>query len=832
MVSIVNSLTPEQHAWGISMGAMHWSAYGVPFDRGQHSIEKRPNGKCIPASVLLSRTVGESLRLDYWSPPHPRGTAAPWPPEAAVSRDTGSGRFPIAAAWTGRADDGNELWRWTIDDEDQELSSLDAIASGASQLAKIHASGAPSAIVIPNDFRQREQQKLLDTCAAAGVNASLLWLPVAAALAWLEQQRDTLRPPQSASDDPLTLPIVHADWGQVRCSTLQLVPTKADTGFRWIPARKRPIVSDWHTPGFGWTEAAGCDAVNSQAIWKQRFASPVLAHHVGSSISESNLLEQIPGWSVEQRSSWQVDLSLSEHLNGIPSSAAIVVLGDFANQVASGEHVSRHIRVREASRIRSLIADGVVGESLLARGAAIFARDRVECRISYLDTLPGLELFVDRNHRYDWLSLLGDTDQFVPGGEEWNLPRPIEGLALRRGATSIKLVVAHDEYDGVRELQVRLDHSAEQDLAARLHVSSTPAQGNAKLRLLTDTYGTVPARNIQAKWDRMAPLLDEKGAAIGKEAYAESRPRAFPNLRPRPAETGRWRAFQNSARQFIEDVHGLDGINVKHASLSRLLDTARVASGTSAISSDGHVPPGEDQSIVDDLTKLIFAYVSIPPTRIQQRTHDEAVKLLGFMSANCEGLDAWIRHDITRSSKTDETTCIIAGNCIRNPKTASIFVRQLLAEIPLGNQKRLLNYQMQALGRLLSQRQDAMSEFRIQDALLLVEECINVFDDEIKKDNLAWLFEHSGLVVVYALRYRIYEQGFLEPDSALALRAKDVFAVAIEKLAERRDQRWRYGQSGNFVSQARAKRLLAALKQLIDYIDKRGEGDILIALGD
>lgn len=829
MVSIVNSHGPNQHAWGISVGAMHWSAQGIPFDREQRPIERRPNDKNTAPSVLLSRMVGEPLRLDYWSPPHPRGTAAPWPPEAAVNRDTGGGRFPIAAAWTGRVDDGNELWRWTIDGEDHELSSLDALASGASQLAKMHAKEAPSAIVIPNDFRQREQQKLLDACAAAGVNASLLWLPVAAALAWLEQQQDKLTPPRSVSDDPLTLPIVHADWGQVRCSTLQLVPTKAEKGFRWIPARKRPKESDCPIPGFGWGEAAACDASNSQAIWKQRFASPVQARRTSPSTSDSNLLEQIAGWSIEQKSNWQVDLTLAEHLKSIPSAAAIVFVGDFADQVASGEQVRRQTA---AAAIPTLIADGVAGECLLARGSAIFALDRVEGRNSYLDTLPDLELFVDRNHQYDWLSLLGDTDQFVSGGEEWNLPRPIEGLALRRGATSIKLVVAHDEYDGVRELQVRLEHPAELDLAARLHVSATPAQGNAKLRLLTDAYGTVPAKNIQANWDRMSPLHDGEGLPIGKEAYAKSRPRAFPNLRPRPAEIGRWRAFQSRAKQFLADVHRPDDINAKYASLSRLLDTTRVASGTSAVSSDGHAPPGQDQSIVDDLIKLIFAYVLKPPSAMQRRTHDEAVKLLGFISANCDGLDTWIRQSITRSSKTDEATCIIAGNCIRNPTTASIFVRQLLAEIPLGNKKRLLNYQMQALGRLLSQRQDAMSEFQIKDALSLVEECINVFDDEIKRDNLAWLFEHSGLVVVYALRYRIYEQGFLEPDSDLALRAKEVFAVAIEKLAERRDRRRRYGQGGNFVSPSRARRLLAALKQLIDYIDKRGEGDILIALDE
>jgi len=174
---------------------------------------------------------------------------------------------------------------------------------------------------------------------------------------------------------------------------------------------------------------------------------------------------------------------------------------------------------------------------------------------------------------------------------------------------------------------------------------------------------------------------------------------------------------------------------------------------------------------------------------------------------------------------------MIAGNCIRTPKTASIFVHQLLKQIPFGIKKRLLNYQMQALGRLLSQRQEIMSQIQEVDAYQLLVECLKVFADEVERDNLAWLFEHSGLVVVYTLRYRIYNPAFLDPDSDLAIRAKKQFEVAIEKLSQRlRSHGRRYGVK--FVSPDRLGRLLGALQQLIDYIDKRGEGDILLALED
>lgn len=817
-------------AWGVSLGSLHWSVQALSPDRHERTAGKVSSETHVPASILLGRLAGEPLRLDCWSPPHPRGTAAAWPPEATVSCQSGGGRFPIAAAWTGRNDDQNLNWPWLIDDDERELDSLDAIAIGASQLTKIHASDSPTAIVIPNDFRQREQQRLLDACNDASINASLLWLPVAAALNWLRQNQHHLSTSEIGSENHFTLPVVHCDWGQIRCSTIQLVRQEDDHGQRWMPARKRPRFSDQTIAGFGWSEAAGCHGENYQDTWRELFASSVGSMVFKSRNSRSNVLEQVAQWNIEQSTGAEIDAWLANHLSTIENPASIVFVGDFAEHVSSGAMVSKEVRHHFRQFCSPTVATGSLGEEYLATGASIFAVDRHEGRTSYLDTLPDLELFVNRNYEFEWMSLLGDSDQFVPGGQEWKLPNPIDDLAVRRGASSIKLVVAHEEYPGVRELQVKLDRTAELDLAAELHVSATPAQGNAQLRLVTEELSGIPSQSILANWNRMTPLLDSAKQPISKEDYANSRPRSYPNLRPRPASLDRWGPFQTKAQHFLSSFKNAEELNANPFVLDRLISLSRIVKGQSAVSSDGNAPPGRDQVIVDDLIQILFEYVSMPSSATKQKTRDEAARVLAFMSANCSGLDEWLRNEIGKSPQIDETTCIIAGHCIQDAVTASRFVLQLLGAIPTSNLGRLLSYQMKALGFLLSQRQEAMSKLPLEAAEQLVEECLRVFQAEVENDKLAWLFEHSGLAIVYALRYRMYDPSFLDPESPVAMRAKELFSVAIEKLTERSKRKRRYGYAGNYLSPERASRLLAALRQLIDYIDKRGEGDILIAL--
>jgi hypothetical protein len=812
-------------AWGISVGSMYWSVRGASLNGKPATQIRHRKDKSIPASVLIGWAIGEPARFDCWLPPHPRGTGSNWPLDAIVNGKQGSGRFPLAAAWTGRH---YELpWRWKPDSECRQLDSLDAICLGISQIAKMHAHKATSAIVIPNDFKQREQQRLLDSCSAAGVSASLIWLPVAAVLAWLEELRDKLPNAGSQSDKRLSVLVVHADWGIIRCSILNLVVSPKEFGLRWIPARRRPAVSDWETVGFGWDSVAGCNADDAPDIWRSIFGgddrkSPSI------SVANSNLLQQIAGWSVDQSRPEEVDTKLAAYIEKSHPLTGALFVGDFARKVSCGPKVARAV-----SCCATRVADGLEGEDLLALGALIFAQARLKGQTSYLDTLPNLELFVDRGTHYDWLRLLGDEDQFVSGGKPWELPNPIEGLAVRRGASSIKLVVAHDEYKGVREIQIALERAAEVDLGAKLGVSATPAQGNARLLLTTFATSGCPSRTILANWDRMERLFEKDGTTpLDKKNFELSRPKAFPNLRPRAADPSRWCTFAYRARKLLAEVKDAGQLSSNSITLGPLLDSTRITSGCSAVSSEGCAPPGGEQGLVDKISSLLFDYLK-KQTYLNQRNRIQcdAVKTLAFMSVSLDGLDKWISDSIGYSGNIDEPVCMIAGCCIRTPEVAELFVRRLLAHIPVSNRRRLLNYQMQALGRLLSQRQDIMSKFHEIQVYQLIEECLKVFRDEIERDNLAWLFEHSGLVVVYTLRYRIYQPEFLDPVSNLAIQAKEQFEIAIQKLSQRLSRSARmFGN--NSLSPERIRRLTSALQQLIDYIDKRGEGDILLALED
>lgn len=821
MVFVMTGAVVGKHAWGICIGSMHWATYGIPLDRSLAPISKHKTDKHVPASVLLSRMTGEPARLDYWSPPHPRGSANSWPPEATVSHETGGGRFPLAAAWTGRVDDLS--WPWQIDGDHRVLSSIDAVVSGATQLAKIHTRTSPSAIVIPNDFKQREQQRLLDTCSATSVNASLLWLPVAAVLAWLESHREALPPPQSDSSDRLMLPVVHADWGRIRCSTLYLVPHRDEDGTRWMPARRRPVVSDWDIAGFGWKERTGCHQLNVSAMWQKRFILAKGRDDQQPSISDSNILEQVAGWPIEQSTSEEVDRALADHLSTIQTPTSIIFVGDFATEVSTGQAVSRYLKSASNFRapIASIVAAGVGGEDMLAKGASIFARDRIEGRTSYLDTLPDLELFVDRNHQYDWLSLLGDGDKFVDGGKQWELANPISGVAVRRGATSIKLVVAHDEYEGVRELQVTLDRPAEQRLAAKLHVSATPAQGNAKLRLVTEARNEIPSRSILANWDRMQPVLNHEGKPVDKATFLKMQPRAFPELFPRRWSHGKWGAALPSVEKMIRRVGEetpesimKDDWAISHLK-DRLLakDQSQSPYDATAIGSDFKAPFDQESLnfLSGSLLKLWRACKHLNSPSVST-----VVRALGYISVENEEFDDWLAANLRNSFRDRQAVLHTSGLAMRSPANVATLFDFVF--FPSGRLASPGANELKAISQILRYRTDATQKISSRKCEQVIQSCLGIFERGMDRGGGGYPFRWASLIVVYMLRRRMFDLDFLDPEQELATKAKELFRTAIDRHKQRRLR-----PMGGSVD------LPAALQQMINYIDRKGSGDILMA---
>jgi hypothetical protein len=104
---------------------------------------------------------------------------------------------------------------------------------------------------------------------------------------------------------------------------------------------------------------------------------------------------------------------------------------------------------------------------------------------------------------------------------------------------------------------------------------------------------------------------------------------------------------------------------------------------------------------------------------------------------------------------------------------------------------------------------------------LQCEELIKIaqrkFDESVNTGNGGETFRLVSLVIVYTLRRRAFDDSFLDPESKLALQIKEGFRKA------RAD-----AKSGRLRLIGGSVDLSQQLQLIIDYIDRRGKGQLLI----
>ena len=83
--------------------------------------------------------------------------------------------------------------------------------------------------------------------------------------------------------------------------------------------------------------------------------------------------------------------------------------------------------------------------------------------------------------------------------------------------------------------------------------------------------------------------------------------------------------------------------------------------------------------------------------------------------------------------------------------------------------------------------------------------------------NANYIFRNTGLIIVYLLRRRSFDDNYMDPESQIAKKTKTAFNSAI-----RDSQAGRLRLIGGMVD------LAQQLQLMIDYIDRRGRGQLLI----
>jgi hypothetical protein len=122
-----------------------------------------------------------------------------------------------------------------------------------------------------------------------------------------------------------------------------------------------------------------------------------------------------------------------------------------------------------------------------------------------------------------------------------------------------------------------------------------------------------------------------------------------------------------------------------------------------------------------------------------------------------------------------------------------------------------------ALAELLRFRGDATQAIESVDCLKLLKDAGAIFRIERLRGNGNEMFKTVCMVIVYMLRRRAFDDEFLPPESDIAEWIKGEFRNA--KLDVRAGRLSLMGGSVDLQEQ---------LQLIIDYIDKRGKGQLLI----
>lgn len=796
-------------------------------------ISSRP----IPPAVLLPRVSGEPLRIDLSSPPHPRGTGDEWPPESVLSVKDGGGRLPLAFVWPAFLQDARREWLWTTPEGvTQQVSPAEAIAGAFAALIDSSAkqSEEPLVLVVPNRLRMDRQQELIDACWAHGCRVKLLWRPIAAALAWCEQQAaDLLRQTKLKDGSIGKLLCLHLGLDEFEATPLELV-VRSQSGERsLLPARSRPSVTLPTFPSFGLellvrqaaSKIGHRNGDDTNPLWRELWTTfrpfevmSALHQHdadrgaispqlIGS--DDWRTIARAGDWLPPPRSfrdfeNWLGALKKELHQE---QWLGVMVTGELAATQFIGQKrlwaYCLDAIANESARGRSLV-DGPPTESrsMLARGAAIYAARLSEGRLAYLDSLPRIRTATYQAGQPSWLDLLNPDDTYVEGGKPWRRPKPVTGLKIPKGLNVLEVALWHDEFQTVRQVKADFPAKMTEEVEVKLAVSVEPAQGNANIEIIPLDAGVLGTRRLYLEWRRMNDL------GKSPQKYLDGLDRYFPEPLRRAANRLKWAAAENVMELYLKKPSPamLNTVVARLMQKDPTIETQlNEEATTTALSSDGEPPIGHSSTLTDFVEYLVDQVVPI-----NRRPGKEKVRALAYTSTSHASFEEYLLRRIgqcgTNLEQHDLAAC---GWCLRDPLKIAEFAKVLESffrrKLPSP-----ANW-LKAFAEMLRYRDDATRDIPSPCCERLVLGALDIFVDELQKKSAKYLFRYSCLCVVFLLRRRAYDTDFLPPNSELAVQAKDHFQTAIDLYDQNRLQ-----TIGGTI------RLDQALEAIKRYIDKKG----------
>lgn len=783
----------------------------------------------IPNSILLPRFPAEPYRIDMGVEPHPRGSGLSWPVEAMIHTQYGVGRIPLGVLLESIEQGDSVSWQT---DEMRRFACSEAFAGAIAQVIGDVESEAHVLLAIPNHWNEVLQQKLIDAFQDANIKVTLLWRPIAAAFDWCEQFAEKLNTYTGDIGESVgKLFSLYIGFDTIEVTELELVQWQAEgRSASVVPARKRPRQED-RLPSFGIRQAIQylrqqyhnrlsgnvSDSELLAALWNQLWCShfphelqvsPVfneVSSGPANDLLESNIarIEQLHPHQVRSRLQ-QCRLNLQKHYDGI------VVSGALANcKFLSGARIWEWALDGLGVCSENALVEGLhCDDGLLAKGAGIFAH-RLEKKLpTYLDTLPRLEMLISDKGEPTWIDLLEPEQKWVEGGRLWQRPEKIRNLSIAAGSIDLKLAVAHEEFRGVRELVADLPEAKSEEKVS-LSVQMFPAQGSARIEIHPDRVGYLENQRVFVDWRRMKEITEEDGRPTTKQDYLNGLPRSFPELLPRVMSAARWRKARESMATLLkmfrrnEPLNAINHQLVVTRDLIRAKDPSKFPQDATAFDSDGNC--AGDFDLDDFISAAWDYYIRFQPSKFIRAIAYTHVNHKPFHDNIIRNLQGPIIH---------EDYIVAAGKCLREAEHISSFLEVFFKT------RRALQFNRvwwRALSEILRFRGNATQLISSQRCYDLMQLAWKGFKSDRLSNSGTESFRLECLVIVYTLRRRAYDDTFLDPESDLAVGIKNEFRQA--RADAKAGRLWLMGGSIDLSQQ---------LQLIIDYVDRRGRGQLLI----
>ena len=679
--------------------------------RASDSGAVRISSATVPPAVLLPRIHSEPLRVDEAHPCHVRGTGGMWPPEARISRSGGAGRMPLAYAWPLLSE--NKEWHWR--EGGQAVTPSVAIGQCCASLHKAAVSATPVrpvVLVIPNDTSLAAQQNLIDAAMTCGGRATLLWRPVAAAMAWCEHYHKILeKTPRSGSGSIGSIVSLYVGLDRLEVAGLEVVTRPHQGTTHFIPARPRNVFPPF--PSFGaplfinlaadqLREAYG--EAEPDDVWNLLWCTPWLMETV-STLAEGTAGSLRESWqriyrvAGEAKKSGDLDwlffgafqrFTYREYLDWLTnvvsrlgangSCQGAVISGPLAAVLYEGVPLGQLILSQLKMMPELLLLEGRdFPLGILPKMAALYSARKAAGLPTYLDTLPHLRTLVMNMGDPEWADLLQEEDEYVEGGQEWKRdPRfGIGKLSIGANRRCLEIDLNHEDYRTVRSVSADLAEPTATRVPISLAVSIVPAQGNARMEVVPDKKGALGEKRVLVNWKTM------KDTGKTPEKWLAEQLRVCPPVTKRQQSIEQWRHVRCEIEAFLR-VHGRRvgseeacGILKNIGSLLQQSDPYR--KNHYAIGSDGTVPNGE--SVLNEFDECLVSAVC-GQTRIPRANREIIFRILGHSYSPHPVFQQFLCTSIGRERLgLEDWQLLPIGRCLRDSSAIGQFARILLRKL-------------------------------------------------------------------------------------------------------------------------------------------------------